>query len=281
MYFFHSPLLLFSFLFLFFCSPLFAHHPTSSSSAALSLNSLQQQGAKPKSYFLLHSQVENIDDDWGSVYRLNLSGQYSVNRKMAFGLDLPFVFIHQRTQAVAQGLGDLSLTSKFLLFETENSFSANTGLNLTLPTGNEAKRLGSGDTVLSPYLSLQKSWKNFVLFLSVNSALKTASDFESTLDTALGAQYQLPGALSPLKIMFNLESNTFFSSDVFQNASSQLYVKPALALEVNPKLQFLLGGKIRFYNNLKLKPGVVLERSSSALLSDVVHGFFFDLIYSI
>jgi mono/diheme cytochrome c family protein len=61
------------------------------------------------------------------------------------------------------GIGDLEVGGKYVLYDSLDRLAiASGGLNVTLPTGSLRRGLGSGTTILAPFLAAGKAWEKLI-----------------------------------------------------------------------------------------------------------------------
>lgn len=104
-----------------------------------------------------HSKSRGSTTKFVYEERVGPRGQWEVS--------IPFVADYSNT---ARGIGDVELSGKYALFDSfESLFILSSGIELGIPTGSEAKGLGSGHWKLAPYLAAAKGFERFVLQSSV------------------------------------------------------------------------------------------------------------------
>jgi hypothetical protein len=256
-----------------------AHHLSGHGGGTTLFNPFSTLSRPPRTFVGYTFAFDSLDGDLGEVYTNQISGEYAFHRRFSAGLRLPIVSI-RRSRLVAQdGLGDLALTAKFLAGEWEKLFLS-VGTDVTLPTGSEAKGLGEGAVMASPFVTLSKEFPFLDLFGTLGSTVGFSHNPRPSLDFATGVNVPLLKKNPQLEAFLALQGSTTFSSDVLTSGSTKIYLKPGITVSPIENLRFSLGGKFSVVDTLKLKNGVALAPTSPVLLTDVVYGFLFDVHYN-
>ncbi|HCU23405.1 MAG TPA: hypothetical protein DF383_00165, partial [Deltaproteobacteria bacterium] len=107
----------------------------------------------PRTFLSFTFSVDSLDANLGEVIRYQLSGEYAVHRRFSIGVRLPFLTVHERFLPESTGIGDVALTLKGLLWSRPaKRMSLSLGNAVSFPTGNEARGLGAGEVLFSPFL---------------------------------------------------------------------------------------------------------------------------------
>jgi len=101
--------------------------------------------------------VENID-----ALRFDLVGSYGLGPYAEFGVDMPFFAQSLRFEGDTPtentgDVGDLVIYTKFRKMVADNT-SVGGGLELSVPTGSERKRLGTGELAFNPFVNARHTW---------------------------------------------------------------------------------------------------------------------------
>lgn len=89
-------------------------------------------------------------------------------RRLEVSLEVPVVTLLPRQGSSVSGLGDISMTAKFLAFESvEHAALLSVGFELGLPTGSERRGLG-GSTTATPFITAGKGFGPIDLIGEVN-----------------------------------------------------------------------------------------------------------------
>ena len=122
----------------------------------------------PSSSFKLTTEVTSyeVEDERGMWTALAAHGTYSPVRWFGLSATVPWVRILPEGKKSSAGVGDMMMGTTFLLgdFERDNVWFM-PGLGITIPTGSESSRIGSGHIELIP--SFEMTGKlNSTLFLA-------------------------------------------------------------------------------------------------------------------
>jgi len=101
--------------------------------------------------------VENIDG-----LRFDLVGSYGLGPYAEFGVDMPFFSQSLRFEGDTPtentgDVGDLMIYTKFRKMVADNT-SVGGGMELSVPTGSERKRLGTGELAFNPFVNARHTW---------------------------------------------------------------------------------------------------------------------------
>jgi hypothetical protein len=110
--------------------------------------------------------------------RFDLLGSYGLGPLAEIGYDMPF-FIEsidmENNPTINTGdVGDLVLYGKVRKMISSRT-AGGLGLEITAPTGNERKRLGTGETAFNPFISVRHSFDRIALGAHTGYALYTGS----------------------------------------------------------------------------------------------------------
>ncbi len=162
--------------------------------------------------------------------RLGARGQWE--------LSLPFESDHS---APAGGIGDIEISGKYALYDNLQSLSIiSAGLEVGMPTGSQAKGLGTGEWMLAPFLAGGKGFGNLLVQSNVKYET-TLKGEESELQYNLAFTYQLTDEKSGLAPA--LELNGIKS---LEDGTNNLYLTPQLFFGLSKRghLAMSLGAQI-------------------------------------
>ncbi|KAB2837915.1 transporter, partial [bacterium] len=112
-------------------------------------NPFSTSSRPPRTFLSFTFNVDALDDGLGEVLRYQLAGEYAVHRRFSVGMRLPFLTIREKFLPRSDGIGDIALSFKGLLWSQPSSrMNLTLGGGFSFPTGNEAKGLGAGDVLV-------------------------------------------------------------------------------------------------------------------------------------
>jgi hypothetical protein len=193
-----------------------------------------------------------------------LEGEYAFNHSVSLAIVAPFISRTAPAAERASGLGniELSLKAASLAFG-ERGLLLGGGLSAALPTGSDAKGIGSGHVVeLEPFLDAgyKRDALELVGFTLLSSALhrRVGEDAERNLTFDFSALYRLQSRLEGL-----IEVTTSRALVGVESGSQQTFIAPGL------KVYPFTNRKLMFGASAELGTGAV--RDTRALL---VSGFY-------
>jgi mono/diheme cytochrome c family protein len=90
-------------------------------------------------------------------------GETRVGPRGQFELSVPLQINDPRGGGPLAGIGDLEVGGKYVLYESlDRLVIVSGGLNVTLPTGSIRRGLGSGTTIVAPFLAAGKAWEDLI-----------------------------------------------------------------------------------------------------------------------
>lgn len=258
-----------------------AHHPGHGSGGALGLfNPFSTISRPPRSFVNLTFTFDSLDGDLGEVYTTQLAGEYAIHRRFSLGARLPILVVRQDFVS-SEGLGDVALTLKGLLWEWKESRTfLSMGLDTSFPTGRESEGLGEGDVVFTPYFTISKAFQVLDFFGTIGSTIVAGDDPRPSFDFAMGVNAPVLKGDVGLDLSLAFQGSTTITSEVLTAGSTKAYLRPGLTIRPIDPLALSLGGKVSVLDTMEVRPGEVLAPTSSILMTDVVYGFLFDINYS-
>ncbi len=148
-------------------------------------------------------------------------------------------------------------------------------MNLTLgggfsfPTGDEAKGLGAGDVLVSPFLNYTAGLGPVDFYTTVGTTLAAADQVSPTLDYQVGANIPVIKGKIPLHLFVAFQGSTSIRDDGFTSGSTKAYVTPVSSLYPcandidHPWLPVS-----RASDTFGSRPGVAPVQDPTSLLSD-------------
>jgi hypothetical protein len=243
-------------------------------------NPFSSSSRPPRTFFSFTFTADNLDQGLGQVYRYQLSGEYAFNRRLSAGVRLPFLSIREKFLPDSDSIGDVAVSVKGLLWsKPERRMNLTLGQAFSFPTGNEARGLGAGVVLASPYLNYTMALGPIDYYLTVGTTVALASEPAPSIDYNTGFNIPLFKEDIPVHLFVALQGSTSLGDDVFTNGSTKAYLTPGLIFFLRQNLITTLGVRVSVIDTLKVKPGVALAKSSTALLSDVEAGFNFNIDY--
>jgi hypothetical protein len=196
---------------------------------------------------------------------VRLEGEYAFNHSVSLAIVAPFVFITAPATERASGLGniELSLKAASLAFG-ERGLLFGGGLSAALPTGSDAKGIGSGHVVeLEPFLDAGYKRDEFELvgfaLLSSTVHRRPGEEAERNLTFDFSALYRLQSRLEGL-----LEITTARALVGVESGSQQTFIAPGLKIYPFTNRMFMFGASV------ELGTGIVHD-TRAVLLSGFYH----------
>lgn len=261
--------------------PLWAHHSMGHSAAPNTPHSYASQARPPETFLNFNTTADRLDGGLGYLWAYQLAGEYTVSRRFSMGGRLPVLSIREQFLPDTDGLGDIALSLKGLVAERlERRFALHAGTEVSFPTGSASKGTGAGNVMAAPYCTVTKGFRYGSAAIEVGSTMAIAHHPRPSIDYAVSAILPLVTHTLPVDLVLAFQGSTVTSSDTFSAGSTKAYVQPAFAFHVKPPLLATFGAKFSVIDTLALKPGITLSRQSTAPLSDVRVGAFFDIHYA-
>jgi cytochrome c553 len=140
--------------------------------------------------------------------------EYRLNGLTNIGVMSRVLSINPYIGPTESGLGDTVLAvNRVLAFSTRYRALTSAGLDLTLPTGNDRRGLGTGDVVFGPSLRGGVDWEPVVVQIAGALAVPVGtsiSNSQATLDVAIG-RYFFPNPHLQITPMIELNTATRIS----------------------------------------------------------------------
>jgi hypothetical protein len=193
-----------------------------------------------------------------------LEGEYAFNHAVSFAIVTPFISRTAPAAERASGLGniELSLKAASLAFG-EQGLLLGGGLSAALPTGSDAKGIGSSHLVeLEPFLDAgyKRGALELVGFATLSSTFhrRAGEEAERNLTFDLSALYQIQSRVEGL-----IEVTTTRALIAAESGSQQTFVAPGLKMYPFTNRQLMFGASVEI--------GTGLARDTHALL---LSGFY-------
>jgi len=179
------------------------------------------------------------------------------------------------------GVGDLQLRTKYHLF-SRDGLNLASGLNLRLPTGDEADFQGLGDTTLTPFFSVAQEYGRFDFHLAAGVEINADDTERSRVRYAAGVT---AGIIEPLAFLVDVIGNSNVTDQelsvtvpAFANASLENSLgepPPGTVTTVTRELHtdvvdLALGFKAAFPHSLVGFAGVFVPLNDDGLRADVI-----------
>ncbi len=224
--------------------------------------------------------VDSLDEGRGTVLQNIFSAEYAVIPRFSLGLRVPFMSIRQSSRPPADGIGDIALLMKGRLWQGRSPRNSLTlGQGISFPTGDATNSLGEGNVEFFPFLNGTAGLGPIDLIAAFGGTLPATSDPDTDLVYSLGIQIPVSRGTLPVNFLVSFQGITFLQSDVFAGGSSKAWVVPAFVFFVRKNLPMSIAGKFSVLDTLGLRQGVVLNPTSTDLLSDVRFGVNFNMNY--
>ena len=258
-----------------------AHHVTSHGGGGSGFyNPFSTQSRPPRTFLSFTFAVDSLDQGLGEVLRYQLAGEYAVHRRFSIGMRLPFLTIRENFLPRSDGLGDIALTFKGLLWALpKRRMNLTLGSGISFPTGSESKGLGAGTVLASPFLNYTMALGPVDFYTTLGSTVALASEASPSFDFNTGFNIPVIKGEIPLHLFLAFQGSTSIRDDVFTSGSTKAYLTPGLILYLRDDLIATFAARVSVLDTLKVKPGVALSKTSTALLSDVRAGFNFNIDY--
>lgn len=121
----------------------------------------------------LDAHFANTED--GDELELEAEVEWALTRRIGMVFELPYAVINPDTGKNLNGIGDSAIASRFLLGDTERlMLSAN--MEVTFPSGDENRNLGTGEFGLAPSIS---GWMDLRNWFSAGIQLGTEHGLKS------------------------------------------------------------------------------------------------------
>lgn len=106
---------------------------------------------------------------------LEVELEWALTQRIGLVVEVPMAQVNPDTGATEDGFGDLALGARFLLVDTDR-FLMSGNLEISFPTGDEDRGLGSGEVGLSPSLSM---WFDLDHWVTLSTQVGTEHGVES------------------------------------------------------------------------------------------------------
>lgn len=93
------------------------------------------------------------DGDGGSEHEIGLELEWAVTHGLGFVVEIPWRSLDLGEEGSADGFGDLAVSPRFLLVDSDRFLLA-ANVEVEVPTGDEGRGLGRGETAIAPSFSL-------------------------------------------------------------------------------------------------------------------------------
>jgi hypothetical protein len=123
--------------------------------------------------FFLDTRIAHGNE--GDEVEIEAEIEWALTRRIGLVLEVPYLLVDPKEGKSEEGLGDIAVAPRFLLAETDR-FLLSANLEVELPTGSARRGLGSGETALSPTLSL---WYDLGKFVAFNAQFGTEHGLKS------------------------------------------------------------------------------------------------------
>lgn len=187
---------------------------------------------------------------------------WALTKRLGFVFAVPMVGVHQQDGTQSVGMGDLEIAPRIMWVEHENFIMAS-NLFLTVPTGDETRDLGSGETVFSPFLTTWHDlggWNTLVVNLGPEIGL-SSGDVSMIYGFSLAHAWHGPQLLRDEAHVHESENTHEHEQEHFRAGMTALYI------EFNGETQ-LYGDKYTF---LEVMPGISYVAAEHAELRFGVH----------
>ncbi len=194
-----------------------------------------------------------------------LEGEYSFTHSVSLAIVTPFISRTAPATERASGLGDIELSLKAAsLAFGEHGLLLGGGLSAALPTGSDAKGIGSAHIVeLEPFLDAgyKRNALELVGFAILSSTFhrRTGEDAERNLTFNFSALYRMQSWLEGL-----IEATTARALIGPESGSQQTFVAPGLKVYPFTNRKFMFGASV------EIGTGIVHE-THALLLSGFYH----------
>jgi len=111
---------------------------------------------------------------------------WSLTKRLGFVIGVPLIGLEDATGTQAAGFGDLEIAPRVMLIN-QDKFILASNTFITVPTGDAGRDLGSGESVISPYVTTWHdlgNWNTLLVNFGPNIALESG-DVSMTLDFSL------------------------------------------------------------------------------------------------
>ena len=238
--------------FILHCQTAYAKRPFSTEDGTVA-----DKGAVETEIGFEYARQNNSDNN----YNIVLVPCCGLTDNIQLGIEIPFDIIRPKDDINEEGLGDITLIGKTLIFpekEKTPSFLLKTAVKLE--TGNEDKGLGSGDEDISFIFAATKSIQKATIHANIGYSF-TGNDFDDTLEDiiiyGLALEYSMTDKLS-------LASEAYIESDNDFNKDSHI-ISPLIGLtyQATEKIRFDAAFKAGLKNNQKTDYGMIAGISVS------------------
>lgn len=137
--------------------------------------------------------------DAGDELEIEAEVEWALTRRIGLALEAPYVRLNPDDGDTESGIGDVAIAPRFLIGET-GRFLLSANLEIGIPTGDDARELGSGEVSLAPSLS---AWLDLGNWFSSGAQLGTEHGLESGeseffYNVALGYSFLTQGSRETL-----------------------------------------------------------------------------------
>ena len=233
-------------LFIFYCHTAYAKRPFSTEDATVA-----DKGALEIEAGFEYTRQNNSDNN----YNILVVPCYGLTENIQLGVEIPFDIIRPKDDANEEGLGDITLVGKTLIFpekEKTPSFLLKTAVKLE--TGDEDKGLGSGDEDVSFIFAATKSLGQNTIHANIGYTF-VGNDFDDTLKDLLiygvALEYFMTDELSLVSEIY-VESDDNFNKD-----SHTINPLIGLTYQATEKIRFDAAFKTGIRYNQKTEYGII------------------------
>ena len=235
-----------TFLFTFCCHTAYAKRPFSTEDATVA-----DKGAIELETGFEYTRQNNSDNN----YNITVVPCYGLTDNIQLGIEIPFDIIRPKDGVSQEGLGDITLVGKTLIFpekEKTPSFLLKTAVKLK--TGDEDKGLGNGDEDVSFIFAATKSVGQSTIHANIGYSF-VGNDFDDALKDTLiygiALEYSITDALSFVSEVY-VESDDDFNKD--SHAINPLI---GLTYQATEKVTLDAAFKAGICNNQKTEYGAI------------------------
>ena len=140
-----------------------------------------------------HSEGDFDTDVTTRLTRLGLSAGTLVDRHQ-FDVSLSYLHAEDSTGAQDEGLGDVVLHYGYTTAKFANDLSLYTSLAMKVPTADETKNLGSGETDYGVFFSLNKHWPKTIASIGAGYIVfgePAGADYDNSQQLSLSIHQQI------------------------------------------------------------------------------------------